>query len=97
VFFTDKTGLKNFVFIYAMIFAFITFVKNTPFWRKKRLESQKNIFQISHRIFWMLQAAKYPIYESTFTFSFVVTFSKLNWPLFNLSGIFVCEKNDGQG
>ena len=28
--FTDKTGFKIFVFINAMIFAFTTFVKNTP-------------------------------------------------------------------
>ena len=34
MFFTDKTGLKIFVFIYAMIFAFITCVKNTPLWAK---------------------------------------------------------------
>ena len=34
--FTDKTGLKIFVFINAMIFAFITFVTNTPLWAKKK-------------------------------------------------------------
>ena len=34
VFFTDKTGLKIFVFINALIFAFITFVTNTPLWGK---------------------------------------------------------------
>ena len=33
-FFTDKTGLKIFVFINAMIFAFTTFVKNTPLYGK---------------------------------------------------------------
>ena len=33
-FVTDKTGLKIFVFINAMIFAFITFVTNTPLWGK---------------------------------------------------------------
>ena len=32
--FTDKTGLKIFVFINAMIFAFTTFVKNTPLYGK---------------------------------------------------------------
>ena len=32
--FTDKTGLKIFVFLNAMIFAFTTFVKNTPLWGK---------------------------------------------------------------
>ena len=32
--FTDKTGLKIFVFINALIFAFTTFVKNTPLWGK---------------------------------------------------------------
>ena len=30
----DVTGLKIFVFINAMIFAFITFVTNTPLWGK---------------------------------------------------------------
>ena len=33
-FVTDKTGLKIFVFINAMIFAFTTFVKNTPLYGK---------------------------------------------------------------
>ena len=33
-FFTDKTGLKIFVFINAMIFAFVAFVKNTPLYVK---------------------------------------------------------------
>ena len=33
-FFTDKTGLKIFVFINAMIFAFVAFVKNIPLWVK---------------------------------------------------------------
>ena len=32
--FTDKTGLKIFVFINAMIFAFTTFVTNTPLYGK---------------------------------------------------------------
>ena len=30
----DKMGLKIFVFINDMIFAFLTFVKNTPLWEK---------------------------------------------------------------
>ena len=34
VFFTDETGLKIFVFLNAMIFAFITCVTNTPLWAK---------------------------------------------------------------
>ena len=34
VFFTDETGLKIFVFLNAMIFAFTTFAKNAPFWGK---------------------------------------------------------------
>ena len=34
VFFTDKPGLKIFVFMYALIFALITCVKNTPLWAK---------------------------------------------------------------
>ena len=33
-FFTDETGLKIFVFLNAMIFAFIAFVTNTPLWGK---------------------------------------------------------------
>ena len=33
-FVTDKTGLKIFVFINAMIFASTTFVTNTPLWAK---------------------------------------------------------------
>ena len=52
----------------------------------------KNIFQISHLIFWLLQAAKYLIYDFTFTFSFFSICSKLNWPLFHLYGIFACKK-----
>ena len=44
----------------------------------------------------MLQAAKYLIYDFTFTFSFLFICSRLNWALFNLSGIFACERNDGQ-
>ena len=32
--FTDKTGLKIFVFINAMTFAFTTFVKNIPLYGK---------------------------------------------------------------
>ena len=37
----DKTGLKIFVFINAMIFAFITFVTNTSLWGKTLLKSKK--------------------------------------------------------
>ena len=32
--FTDKTGLKIFVFKTAMVFAFRTFVTNIPLWAK---------------------------------------------------------------
>jgi len=49
----DKTGLKIFVSIYAMIFAFIICVKNTPLWAKNA-SKVKEIFQISHLIFWKL-------------------------------------------
>ena len=35
VFFTDKTGLKMFVIIYAMIFALITCVKTPPYGEKR--------------------------------------------------------------
>ena len=72
------TGLKIFVFINAMIFAFITFVTNTPLWGKTLLKSEKNILQISHLVFWMLQAAKYLIHDFTFTFPFFFICSKLN-------------------
>ena len=41
VFFTDKTGLKIFIFIFAMIFVLITCVKNTPLWGKTLLKSEK--------------------------------------------------------
>ena len=51
VFVTNITGLKIFVFIDDMIFAFTTFVTNTPLWGKK---SEKNILQISHLFFDLL-------------------------------------------
>ena len=41
-----------------------------PYGQKTLLKSKKNIFQISHLIFWKLQAAKYLIYDFTFTLSF---------------------------
>ena len=56
--FTHKTVLKIFVFINAMIFLFTTFVKNTPLYGK--IASK---VQLSHLIFWMLQATKYLIYD----------------------------------
>ena len=37
----DITGLKIFVFINAMIFAFITFVTNTPLWGKNASKAGK--------------------------------------------------------
>ena len=73
----------------------MTFVKKTPLIWKKTAE--KNILHKPNLIFWMLQAAKYLIYDFTFTFSFFTICSKLNWPLFHLSGIFAYEKNEGQG
>ena len=45
VFVTDKTGLKIFVFINAMIFVFTTFVKNTPFYGKIASKVWKIYFQ----------------------------------------------------
>ena len=39
----------------------------------------------------MQQAAKYLIYDFTFTFYFLLLILLL-WPLFHLSGIFVCKK-----
>ena len=68
-----------------------------PYGEKTLLKSEKNILQISHLIFWMLQAAKYLRCDFTFTFSFFFICSKLNWSLFHLSGIIACGKNDGQG
>ena len=62
-FVTDKTGLKIFVFINAMIFAFTTFVTNTPLYGKIASKVWKIYFQIYHLIFCMLQAAKYLIYD----------------------------------
>ena len=56
------------------------------------LKSEKNILQIYHLIFWMLQVAKYLIHDFTFTFSFFFICSHLNWTLFRLSGIFGCKK-----
>ena len=44
-FVTDKTGLKIFVFINAMIFAFTTFVTNTPLYRKIASKVWKIYFQ----------------------------------------------------
>ena len=41
VFFTDETGLKIFVFLNAMIFAFTTFAKNAPLWGKTLLKYKK--------------------------------------------------------
>ena len=62
-FFTDNTGLKIFVFKNAMIFAFTTFVTNTPLYGKIASKVWKIYFQIYHLIFCMLQAAKYLIYD----------------------------------
>ena len=70
VFVTDKTSVEFYVFINTMIFAFVTFVTNTPLQGKTVLKSEKNSLQIANHIFWMLQAAKYPIYDFTFTFSY---------------------------
>ena len=50
------------------------------------------ILQISHLIFWMLHAANYLMCDFTFTFSFFFICSKLNWPLFHLSGLFAYKK-----
>ena len=50
-FFTDETGLKIFVFLNAMIFAFTTFVEKHPLMGKNASKVGKNILQISHLIF----------------------------------------------
>ena len=62
-FVTNKTGLKISVFVNAMIFAFATFVTNTPLYGKIASKVWKIYFQIYHLIFCMLQAAKYLIYD----------------------------------
>ena len=85
MFFTDETGLKIFVFLNAIIFAFTTFVKTPNYGEKTVIESETNILQISHLIFLMLQAAIYLICDFTFTFSFFFICSKLNWSLFQIS------------
>ena len=53
-FITNKTGLKISVFINAMIFAFTTFVTNTPLYGKIASKVWKIYFQIYHLIFCML-------------------------------------------
>ena len=57
----DVTGLKIFVFINAMIFAFITFVTNTPLWGKTLLKYEKegeSESKIMNQIFGRLQHPK---------------------------------------
>ena len=49
---------------------------------KTLLVSEKNSLQLSHLIFWMLQAAKYLIYDFTLTFSFFVICSMFKRTLF---------------
>ena len=56
VFVTYKMGLKIFVFIDDMIFAFTTFVTNTPLWGEK---SEKIFFKY---------LTSFLIYYFTFTF-----------------------------
>ena len=53
-FVTNKTGLKISVFVNAMIFAFTTFVTNTPLYGKIASKVWKIYFQIYHLIFCML-------------------------------------------
>ena len=84
---------QNFRFSKCYDICFYHFCEKHPLMGKKRLlKSEKNILQISHLIFWMLQAAKYLIHDFTFTFPFFFICSKLNWPLFHLSEIFACKK-----
>ena len=47
-------------------------VKNTPLWGKNCFKSEKNIFQISHLIFWMLQTAKYLICDYFYILLFLL-------------------------
>ena len=46
-----------------MIFPFMTVVTSTPLYGKMHLKPEKNILHLSNLIFWMLQAAKYLIYD----------------------------------
>ena len=98
VVFHRQNRSQNFRFYKCYDICFCSFCEKHPLIRKKTLlKSEKNILQISHLIFWMQQAAKYLIYDFSFTFSFFFIWSKPNESLFHLSGIFGYEKNDGQG
>ena len=65
-------GQKNvsffFVFISAVIFAFITFMTNTHLWGKDISSRKKLFYKYLTLIFWMLRVAKYLVYDFTFTF-----------------------------
>ena len=67
--------------------------KTPPYGQKTLLsESEKKYFPNISPHFWILQATKYLIYDFTLTFSFFFIWSKLNWALFHLSGIFGCKR-----
>ncbi len=95
--FTDKTGLKIFVFINAMIFAFITFVTNTPLWGKNASKVWKKYSPNISPCF--LDAAGGQISDSWFYFHFPLLFHLLQVQLTPFSFIWnICmRKNDGQG
>ena len=95
--FTDKTGLKIFVFINAMIFAFITFVTNTPLWGKNASKVWKKYSSNISPLF--LDAAGSQISDSWFYFHFPLLFHLLQAQLTPFSFIWnICmRKNDGQG
>ena len=80
VFVMDKTGLKNFAFIYAMIFAFY----KHPIYVET---NASKVCTISPH-FLDATAAKYPIYDFTLTFYCFFICCMVNWPV---SHSFICN------
>ena len=70
-----KTGFKIFVIFNAMIFAFTTTVEHTSLNGKLASKVWKDILQITHLIFWMLQPGKYLIYD--YFYFLILIFSAL--------------------
>ena len=79
-----------------MIFAFVTFVANTPFWRKNASKVWKNIFQISHLTF--LDATGGQIFDLWlyFHFLFLHLIQAQLGPFSFIWNIWM-QKNEGQG
>ena len=57
---TDKRGVKKFVMMNAMIFAFELLSQTPPNAKKMHLKSEKKILQISRLFFWMLRGGQIP-------------------------------------